>query len=189
MRTASSGVNPNPDRAALEATCRANLRERDGPPSSRAVGPAHQRGPDHLSRRSRAPPSRRDCGAALRGVGGAVILWTRYPACRQLYEGTIALGGACTLSDECADSDPQLQQRRTAFARPAWPYAQDWRILQRRPRARPELTLRALILRPAPPRSARPRHQTAPRVDRDLDCASAFCVANVCGPPTLCNGF
>lgn len=174
------GSNPNPDRAALEATCRPNFAnamavflEPYAPLIS--AGRIIYHG-DH-ARLCLDEIAAQPCEE----WGGNYPL-DRYPACRQIYEGTIALGGACTLSDECIDGYCSSSSGGGACVA----YQQNGESCPGP--CRPELLCLPDIASGAAKVCAPPLPDGA-ACDRDLDCASAFCMANVCSLPTLCNGF
>ena len=104
-----------------------------------------------------------------------------YPDCLHIYEGTIALGGACTVSDECMDgfcSSSTGTGACTAYGRIGESCGGG--------ACQPELFC-ARDASGATMVCATPSLNGATCV-RNSDCASAFCDASVCAPPTLCNG-
>jgi len=101
-----------------------------------------------------------------------------YPHCLQIYEGTIAIGGACTLSEECAGGICGSTGVCEAQRQIGDPCAGD---------ACPS---GLACVRDS---SAASSVCGAPLADgatcsHDYECASRFCEASVCGPPTMCNG-
>jgi len=175
-----SNLGPNPDRAALEATCRPNFAnamavylEPYAPLIS--AGRIIYRG-DH------ARLCLDEIAAQPCEEWGLNYPLDRYPACRQIYEGTIALGGACTLSDECVDgycssssgTGTCVAYKQIGESCSSGPCPPELLCL-------PDASGASKVCAPPLPDGA--------TCDLDSKCASGFCMANVCGPPTFCNGF
>ena len=177
------GSNPNPDRAALEATCRPNFA------NAMAVflepyAPLMSAGRIIYHGDHARLCLRRDRRAALRGVGDQLSsgqvpglsadLTRRYDRARRRVHAQRRVHRRVL----------QLQQRRRRLrGLPA-----EWRILQ--PRSVPAgASLLCLILRPAPPRSARPRYPTALRAIATSTAPAPSAWRTSASLPTLCNGF
>jgi len=168
----------NPDPAAVEAACRTTfvnqmtaMLESYAPLIS--AGRIIYRG--DRARRCFDEITAQPCAAF-----GLSAYLTQYPDCLHIYEGTIAPGGDCTLSEECADG--------ICFANNGTACAANHRIDEAcAPGAcQPELS----CLRDA---TGAPTVCATPLPDgatcyHDSNCASTFCVANVCSLPTRCNG-
>jgi hypothetical protein len=174
------GIIPNPDRATIEATCRTNLADAwavDLAPYAALIssGQIVYRG-DH------ARLCFDEIAAQPCADWGASTYLEQYPDCRLIFEGPIALGGACATTEDCADGVCKGSSGTgvcTARGRIDEPCNSSYAC-------EPELnclhgatggfTVCATPL------------QNGATCYHDADCADTFCEANVCSPPTMCNG-
>jgi hypothetical protein len=174
-------VDPS-DLPAIEATCRANLADAwavDLAPYVPLISAGRI-----IYHGDRARLCLDEIAAQPCADWGASAYLNQYPDCLRIYEGTISLGGACTLSEECADSvcssaiGPGVCTARLPYARIGESCSPS--------SCEPGLT----CVRDASGASTVCATPLANGTTcyHDSNCASTFCEANVCGPPTMCNG-
>jgi hypothetical protein len=106
----------------------------------------------------------------------------RFPDCLHMTEGTVAPGGECTRTVECDDGSCNSGNGTTNICVANARISESCTSRSCQPelsRASDSSGLPTVCATPLPDGSA---------CSYDSDCASTFCEARVCGPPTMCNG-